>query len=86
MNSQAYQKLVDAVNILTEAARNESWCDGWDAGHTTGTKIAEQKAELNSGNIYWDGFTEGLVQGKLEAELKREEKSLIKSLRKIFGG
>ena len=81
-----YQQMRIGQATRNFTARNEGWCDGWDTGHATGTKIAEQKAELNSGNIYWDGFTEGLVQGKLEAELKCEEESLIKGLRKIFGG
>ena len=74
-------KFIDVVQLIF-AARNEGWSSGWDAGHTTGKQITE----LNSDNIYWDGFTEGLVQGKLEAELKHEEEGLIKDLRKIFGG
>ncbi len=43
MNSQVYQKLVDVVNTLTEAAKDEGWCDGWDAGHAAGVKEAEQR-------------------------------------------
>ena len=44
----------------------------WDDGYTTGKQITE----LNSGLIYWDGFTEGLRQGKLEAEIEYQEKKV----------
>lgn len=75
------EEMKTALAIKIASVRNEGWCDGWDAGHTTG----KQKAELNSGSIYWDGFSEGLWQGKLEAETKRQEESVTKGLRKLFG-
>ncbi|KKK75947.1 hypothetical protein LCGC14_2868590, partial [marine sediment metagenome] len=59
---------------------NEGWCDGWDAGYTTG----KQKAELNSGHIYWDGFTEGIAQGKEEKELEIYEMKLMAFIHKLW--
>ncbi len=57
----------------------------WDAGYATGTKIAEQKAKLDSGNIYQDGFIEGVAQGKEEKELEIYEMKLMAFIRKLWG-